>query len=451
VRNTIGSLARHVLLRAAQAIGAQAGGQPPPGRPRVGKAEDHREPDARRFTEWSPALLKVAEALAERGDLRMAADLCTALSADDRIDSVLGTRVRSLLGLELTFEEAGVAPRKLRQRAVKALELDEDWYEIFPEDQLSDLLRWALLLGVGLGRLQWWEKLRSGKWVPRRRRGRLVPQLQVWNPRWLRYDRERRVWMVLTEGGAEVEVTPGDGEWILLTPYGSGRVAGGLWRGLSRLWLLKSYALDDWGRCSEEHGNPIKSVEATDPKAGYSPEVRKELAQDVDQLGRDSVISLPPGYSLNLVEARANTWEMFSRQIELANTAAAVTTLGVNLLTEMKGGSFAAANTQNLVRIDLRRFDAENESTATRTQALKPWAALNYGDPELAPWPRRATEPPEDRKAIADTWNTAADAVGKLRKAGLEVAPEDVNERFGIPVRRIPGPQPPADQKSSST
>ena len=56
-------------------------------------------------------LLQVAEMQADRGDLRLAADLCEALLGDDRIQAVLETRADALLGLDFSLVERGDARR----------------------------------------------------------------------------------------------------------------------------------------------------------------------------------------------------------------------------------------------------------------------------------------------------------------------------------------------------
>src|SRR5262245_35766096 len=100
------------------------------------------EPSVRTFCDWNPGLLRAARLQADGGSLRLAADLCEAMLADDRIQGVLRTRTRGLLGLKLSFEE-GHGRRK--KAAVRALEAEEDWWTAFPEDALGHLLDWATL------------------------------------------------------------------------------------------------------------------------------------------------------------------------------------------------------------------------------------------------------------------------------------------------------------------
>lgn len=417
---------------------------------------DISEPDERSFTTWTPNRIKIAQARAEEGNLREAADLWTAILGDDRMRTVVDTRVRSLLGLDLDFEE-GTGRKK--KKAKRELEAGEDWWSIFPESEEFQLLQWALGLGVGLGQLRYYETV-NGKRVVRYRNGRIVPTLKVWNPRYLRWDKEEQAWKLTIKGGDEITIVPGDGEWILVCPYGEAQPAmRGLWRGLARLWLLKSYAIDDWASHSEVHGHPIRLLEPPNPAnenpsnttgIASTPAEREQLAAEINELIAGGTIGLPPGYKLSLIEAKANTWQVFKGQIDFVNTSAAITVLGQNLSTEVTGGSFAAAKTHDQVRVDLRKMDAEVESTTLHDQGLRTWAALNFGDAEAAPWPKRQTDPPEDKKALAEVLKTVAEALKTMRDAHYEVPPEDIERDFGIRIQAIEPPEEDEPEKEAA-
>jgi phage gp29-like protein len=413
------------MLRAAG--GAQSGGE-------------IREEAGRSIVDWTPAMIKQALHSADGGGLRRVADLCDDILGDDRAAAVFATRRNALFASPLSFEASGDGRRK--KRAVHALEAEEDWWTLFPEEELGELLTWGWLLGVGLGELVPPQDIVS--------ESRYVPTLKVWHPRALRFDWPTRKWFLAIEGGAEIEIEPGDGRWILCTPYGRNRPwARGLWRGMAPLRLLKRYALADVGLYSEVHGQPIRvgfaptGQGANASVAGVSPSLRKELAADLAQLGRDTVIALPPGFDFKLVEATAKTHEVFFAQIEMANTSFSVVAIGTNLPTEVDAGVGTGATAQNLVRQDYKRADAMMASTMTRWQALVWWAWWNFGDKALAPWPVWSVEPPEDKQATATTWKTVGDALVAFAAVGMKVEPKDLEERFGIKLIAAPELLPP--------
>jgi phage gp29-like protein len=340
----------------------------------------YREGWGRRLVDWTNADLKTARYLADGGTLSYAAELVDELRADSRVAGVLPQRVNGLLGLQLTFEASGDGRR--RGRAVRALEADEDWWQIAPEHELADLQTWGLLLGVGLAELVWTTN----------ERGRAIPRLKVWDPRWLRYEWTTRRWLLRTDDQGDIEIVPGGGKWVIYTPYGASRPwAKGLWRALARWWLLKTFALDDWARHGEMHGSPIRVGLAPE---GSQPEDREKFAADLAEIGRDTSIVPPPGYTMELLEAEAKTWEQFPKQIETANAELSILLVGQNLTSEVTGGSFAAAKIHENVRDDLVRFDAEALATCLNEQVLRWWAEFNFGDARLAPWPNWDTAPP---------------------------------------------------------
>jgi hypothetical protein len=396
-----------------------------------------REGRTRTYTLWTVDMLRAAQVRADRGDLSFVGSVCDALLGDDRFPSVLRTRVQGLLGLVPGFEASGDGRRK--NRAVRALEAEEDWWDILPEDEHALAFSYALLAGVAPSELVYEEELPNGRTVARYRRGRLMPQLRFWHPGGLSLD-DAGDWQMAVEGGGTVPVRAGDGQWVLWTPYGKRRPwIHGMWRGLSRWWLLKQYAIDDWGRYGEKGA---QSVVESDKDAGVSKELRQDLVNSLFELARDGIIALPPGTRLKMLEATANTLSLYNAQIEAANTAMAVAALGHNLTSEVKGGSFAAADTGNDVRLDLRKFDAEVDSTTTHSQVLPWWATYNFGDSALAPWPVYPVDPAKDKKADADTLNVLGDAVVKLKAADDGVDVRAILESYEVPiVKGAPRPE----------
>jgi hypothetical protein len=398
-----------------------------------------REPPVRTFVEWTPSLVRSAEVLADGGNLRMAADLCEALLTDDRVQGVLGARVRGLLGLDLSFEASG--DRRRSKRAVKALDLEEDWWASFPEAELARLLSWGILLGVGLGAL---------RWTPRDDGTRVLPVLEGRHARYLSYDWTDRGWRLLVESGGEIPLQPGDGTWVLHAPYGAQRPwAHGAWRALARWWLLKTYARQDWARHSEVHGTPIRAGVAP---VGSHKNDREELAADLAGLGHDTGLCLPPGYDLKLVEATARTWEMFREQIRMADAGTAIMLAGQNLTTEVSGGSLAAAQVHQAIRADLIRADGESTATDLHHQALRPWATLNFGDADLAPWPAWATDPPADLVALGAGYTALGEGITAMNAAlagtGQHVDAVALLTARGIPLRVGDPPAPPTPAPS---
>jgi hypothetical protein len=376
----------------------------------------------------------------------LAADFCETIMGDDRVAAALNTRCKGLVSLPVEFEAA-----RGGKRAVKALEAGEDWYVAYSESALSQLLAWGNLLGVGLGRNVWTDR---GSTI-----NRIIPILEVWHPRNLRFDWMTRTWRVRVNGGTEVEINPGDGTWVLYTPYGTNRPwAWGAWRAIALWYLLKLYAIQDWARYSEKNGQGL--LVATAPE-GVDKQKRKELAEDFKNLSRDTAVVLPAGFTLDLVEATANNWQTFEAQKNAADVGTAVAILGQNMSTEVSGPVGTGATLHGRVMQIYIDADAETLATCVHDQALVWWAEFNFGSRDLAPWPCYDTDPPEDKKAKADLGKVlsgiGAFTVNEVREAcGYEELAEGGDELLkpSSPFAGPPGgggnaPPPPPNDKAA--
>jgi hypothetical protein len=344
--------------------------------------KEHREIQTRNLIEWTNAEVKTARILADSGNLSYLAELVDELLADDRVKGVLPQRVSGLLGLPISFEPSGDGRKK--GRAVRALEGQEDWWTIASESEIQQIQSSALLAGVALAELVWSTDETTG---------RVLPRLKPWSIKHLRFDWQLRAWFLHTDDEFELEIKPGDGKWLLYTPYGTNRPwSHGLWRALAKWFLSKQFSISDWARHSEIHGNPIKVGTGAE---GAQAEDRDAFAVELSELGSDTSIVPPFGWDLKLVEATAKTWEMFPANIAAANEAISIVLVGQNLTSNVQSGSLAAAQVHDSVREDLIRFDALALSTAIHDQVLTWWAEFNFGSRDLAPWPVWDTKKPE--------------------------------------------------------
>lgn len=398
------------------------------------------QPSVRTFIDWTPAMLRAARLQADGGTLTLAADFCERAMTDDRIMAALGTRTKGLLGLPVLFEP-GVG--RAKRKPVKALEVEEDWWEMAPESELALLLAWGILLGVGFARLEWREDASTG---------RMLPHLTVWHPRHFRWSWELRTWLVRLDGGRELPIEAGDGSWVVYTPYGATRPwAWGAWHAICLWELLKIFAIQDWARYSERHGNGI-TVAETPPE--WSKEKRKEIARDLSDLGANTSVALPAGVTLRLLEATANTWQTFTAQIAASDLGKSIAILGQNLSTEVSGPVSTGATLHSKVLASYIRHDEATLTTCVHDQQLVWWSEFNFGAREACPWVRFDITPPEDEQRRALASKTGAEAALNLARvgvftvnevraaAGLEPIDEGGDELVKV---EAPGPIGPSD------
>lgn len=412
-----------------------------------------REPNVRSYMTWSVARLRMAERMADQGNLRYAAEFCEALFGDDRAPAVLQTRVLSLLGLPPSFEPSQAGDGRKRGKAARALEAEEDWWTIAPTTALALAMRWGLVLGVGVNSLPWIAK-----------RKREMPVLTTWHPSGVSYDQEAEAWFAETTKGVE-KIAGKDGHgigarWALFLPYGAHRPwSHGMWRGMARWYLLKRYAIDDWGIHSEKAALRVARRELKESVfsgEGSTKEARNQLANELYEAAKEGVVVLPDGFDLKLVEASANTRDIYEAQINAANLAFGIQVLGHNLTSEVSGqGSFAAGKIGDSVRLDYKRGDNEAVSTFAHDELLVHWASVNFGDADVALWPTYPVEPPRDKKAEADTFTQIAKGVSTLLAAGApidaraelekhEIATISKEEEAKLKAEKAAQPKPPA-------
>ena len=391
---------------------------------------------SRIFTRWTPDDLEIAEALTVGGSLWRAADLCWALLGDGRVRAALETRVKGLLRLPLSWDEAG--DRRSSGRVARTLE-GGDWYAAHSEAALCSLAMWGVLLGVGLNQ-RVWELTPDGRWVGVHR---------PYDVRNLRWDTLRRVWVVRTATG-EVDILPGDRRWVLYAPSCSGDPDGderpwmyGAWRACDAPWLIKHLALGDFGHHMQMHGSAIRTADydAALAQAAPSKDLRDKLNDALADLGADASIIPPPGMKLRLMEAVGKTWEMFPAATQMVATEIVIAITGQSSSTEVVQGQDTGATLHGIVRQDLIEGDAQTLSTCLRDQDLTDYAEINFGGAELAPWPRWKTDPPANIGARGEAMKKLGDGIAALdpfAPEGQRINRAKIFEDAGIPLEDAP-------------
>ncbi len=381
------------------------------------------------LSSWTVAGVRCALDEHERGNFELSAQLAEAMERNPRIYSAINTRVKGATGLPFAIEPNDKAPTARGKRVAEALM--GAWYSIAPEKVVADLLRWAVLLGVAFAEVVW--RTEGGAWLP---------SLRVVHPYWVQFNEAANGFEVHTREGL-VPITPGDG-WLVFG-YASERPwMRGVVRCLSLEDTVRGLAVRDWARWSEVHGLPIRK--AVVPQRATEDE-KDRFFDDVSALGSETTVLAPTAegdgnsFDLALVEAKDTGWEGFARLIEFTASDVSIAVLGQNLSTEVTRGSLAAAKVHDRVRQDYLEDDAETLSSALHEQVLEPWARFNYGDVRLAPWPCWDASTPEDRAALATTWQTAGNAAQAwntaLASQGKAVDLVALAERWDVPLRDV--------------
>lgn len=362
---------------------------------------------------WEIAQVRSALESLQNGLFDASSQLVDAVVADSRVQSAMASRSGGLLGRPLRHQPAKHKNKDLAKKVCKAWV--KRWPVMAPEAALSELQQWSVMQGFGAFQLLW-DTTSTKYWTP---------MLSVFHPRYTYWDWTFRCYVAITMDG-QMPIIPGDGHWGLHAPHGPyrGWMRSAI-RAISPWWLARNYALRDWARYSERHGMPI--LKAIVPFGADAARIA-EYRQSLSTLGQESVIQVPQsgdpnigGYDLEFLEASDQAWLAFLGLITQCNAEITLSLLGQNLTTEVKEGSFAAARVHADVRQAILESDARSLERTIYTQIARPFAALNFGDPSLAPITTWDVAPYEDNKVAADTLVSFATAVASLKTAGVEI------------------------------
>ena len=373
----------------------------------------HRElPNVTTQTGYAPNDVRNAIAQLVIGLFDVPSQMTDTVLADSRVHATLSSRVGGLLGRPVTHRcPPGLEddPDAQRCRDVWA----HHWDQIFPEDVASEFLRWTIMQSFAVAQLLWDT---SGKYA--------IPEPRNWHPRYTYYHWLYLCYVALHRDGQDA-ITPGDGHWVLHAPCGAyrGWMRGAVWP-IAPWWLARQYTLRDWARYCERHGMPI--ILAMTPAAA-DPAQSGQFKASLSTLGQETVVQLPQGvepqysYDMKLLEATDQGWQGFHQLIEQCNMEITLAIMGQNLTTEVKEGSYAAARVHSDVRQSVLESDARALTRTIRQQIARPFAAMNFSRPEIAPVTTWDLTPYEDDLTKAQTLQAFANAVYGLRRAGKQI------------------------------
>lgn len=390
----------------------------------------HREiPLVSVATSWTVADVRRAYGDLVVGIFDGPAQLIDSVVGDSRVQAAMASRTGGILGRPVDF----IIPRRYRDSDA-AKECRDAFVDAWPvmatEPVLSEFQCWGTMLGFGPGQLLWDT---AGEYA--------IPHPRPWHPRYTYYHWLYRCYVAITQDG-QVPITPGDGHWMLHAPHGEyrGWMRGAV-RAIAPWWLARNYALRDWARYSERHGMPI--IKGLTPAAADPLQIQ-QFRDALSTLGQETCVQLPQGtdkafsYNVELLEASDGAWEGFAQLIASCDREITLALLAQNLTTEVKEGSFAAARVHADVRQALVEADARALAQMIYMQLARPFAAMNFGDPELAPRVVWNVQPYEDNLTAVQTFLQFSQAVYALRNAGKEVQDvERLAKDFAINLGRL--------------
>lgn len=344
------------------------------------------------------------------------AQLCDSILGDDRVTACLTAKATTLFGQEVCSEPATVQ----RVKGSKAAQECHDafmshWPMLAENGAFREINDYTSMMGFSHSQILWTKSSTL----------QFAPLLRPWHARFEYYDWWLRRYMAITDGPV-VPIVPGSGKWFemsFFTPYRAW-IHGAI-RPVTEPWALRHFGFRDMARFGEVHGNPTRK--------GYVPAVgdpieRAAFEAAISSLGANTSLIVPRGvdsqdnngYDYELVEAQSKSWEVHPAQIDRCDMAITLAILMSNLPTEVKSsGGYAAADVQMDVRQGGAKFENLAWKGAIYRDIARPFAYLNFGDADLAPWVWRNVTSRDEYQANADQWNKVGTGLNQFAQAGM--------------------------------
>lgn len=335
------------------------------------------------------------------------------VSRDAHASSVLNTRYLSVAGCEWE-----VTPVDEDAKSVAVAEfVTETLNNLNLTQGLSELMR-GVLYGFYVLEVIW--GVIDGRFVPVRLIGK--------HPRRFSFTLDRELRLLTPQNMLEGEQLPAR-KFIRFTygstdnPYGEGLGRAIWWP----VWF-KKHGIKYWMVFLEKFGMPTAWGKYP---AGTDHGDQDKLLDAIDAMQNETGVTTPDSMQIELLEATRAGNVTYETLCDYMDRQISKAVLGQTLTTEIKGqGSYAASQTHDEVRQDLKKSDADLIAECLNGTLVKWIVDYNFagsGYPQL--WLR--TEPEEDLKALAERDKILVSDIGVPVGVGY------FRDTYGLPE---PGP-----------
>ncbi len=198
----------------------------------------------------------------------------------------------------------------------------------------------------------------------------------------------------------------------------------GLVRVLGWPFLFRALSTRDFAEFLEIYGLPLRVGRY--PR-GATDDEKSTLMQAVVSIGHNAAGILPQGMEIEFQEAARGAADPFLAMVRWAEQSISKAILGGTLTSQVDGkGSYAAAQTHDEVRDDIKRADLRLIARTLTRDLVTPLARLNTGL-KTVPQFRFDTAENEDMGALAES-------LPKLVDAGVRIPQSWVHDKLRIPA-----------------
>jgi hypothetical protein len=369
----------------------------------------------------------------EAGRVYQGKRLARVFRRDANVVAALGQRVAPWLGCKAELEGGDDALRA--ELAPKFGPLGG----LLPSDILRDVAEDLAMCGIAV---------LHHPWKPRADGTRWEPQVEVWDLEAVDWDGYHNCYYAQTREWGRVPIRHGDGLWTIvranqLAPHEHGAVIPLAIHVASRMSTVV-----DRNNGSRAVGMP-KAIGILPEGVKVSSEEGRALETALDNMMQGlSKLVASKGTEIDKMEFNATGMgQFFGETIKLDRTDIFFALTGQDGSAQNAGGNYQKAQVLEAVLYAWVMADTVAGGTGITTGLLRPYASINRGDPDLAPflsWP--LPDPDEDARvdSQAKRHKAAAEIVKGHRDAGFDVTPEfvatlEVQLRIKLPPLALAG------------
>jgi hypothetical protein len=290
-----------------------------------------------------------------------------------------------------------------------------DFRRMFPEGESAKVFLDGIGLSVGLGQRLYEPNREIGE--------RSVPKLKYWHPRNLRQDPYSKRWYVRTrssegqhDGDGEVEIRPGDPEWLLFLPYGDSAP----WNEAPCRWstLALVLARDSIFDCAR-HSEVCSPVRVMQGKNTVTKQQLDKAEKELRKMARDNWLVIGPNQEFKFVESTGKIADIYFKMYDFAERQVVIGWTGQTVTTD-GGKAFGDSKEQGRIARDKLRFYSGAWFDCQREQGLSHWSWENFGSIH-PPTGGYNVDPPEDIAANGRARTEWSNGIIQLASVGEKI------------------------------
>lgn len=388
------------------------------------------------------------------GQFALASRLADATKTDDAILVAYTNRLAPIRCLKKTIKPAG--------ESAKAVSIAGEAEALFGQEGIaisqateSDIVGCLVDHGVAFA---------VNDWVVRGDGSRTDVVVRYFPIEFVRWDSFKQCFVAridtweANDGAFEVDITHGDGRWIVFAKHEHEPWKRGAMSAIPLVWARHAFAVKDWAKGATSHGNAKivgelpAGVSLQNDDGSLTPHAEEFLELMKTLMADDMPVGIrPAGSKTEFLTNTSGQWQIYGELSNNAEKASARIYQGTDALLGSQGGAPGIDITAMFgVATTLVQGDVQALQRGFREGVIEPWCARNFGDSVLAP--RRTYLMPDvdaDAARASEAVRMAAflAEIKEHKALGFVLSQEWVDGRakaHGVTAPKLPASNPPA-------